>query len=143
MTDNYGFSGLAITLPKVLQEFEKHTSDDLVRHDEQAQYVAKTLVDLTEGIYTLAKLLRYDANTRRVYNRTMNREKYYDYSAARSFVQGKIESLMNNVLIIGEQALELLETMWGHMQRVSEQEPDEFAFRLARGCYNGVMENEG
>ena len=141
MSDNYGFSGLAITLPKVLQEFDKQTTDHLIQHDKQAQYVAETLLDLTEGIYTLAKLLRYGTNTRRVYNRTMNREKYYDYEAIHSFVEGKIESLMNNVLIIGEMALSLLETMWGHMQRVTEQEPDEFAFSVARACYNGVMDD--
>lgn len=138
---NYGFSGLAITLPKVWQEFDKEVSEHLIRHDEQAQYVATTLVDLTEGIHILGKLLLYDRDKRRLYNRTTNNETYYDYESTRSFVQAKIESLMNNVLIIGETALSLLETMWGHLKKLNKAEPDEFAYRLARGSYNGVMEN--
>lgn len=138
---NYGFSGLAVTLPKVWQEFDKQTTDHLIRHDEQAQYVAKTLVDLTEGMYNLAKLLRYDQDKRRMYNRTTNNETYYDYDSTRSFVQAKIESLMNNVLIIGETALSLLETMWGHLKRLNREKPDEFANTVVNGVYRGVMEN--
>lgn len=132
---NYGYAGLSVTLPHVIDNVGAHLDDSLIERDEQARHVAQTLVDLSEGVYTLGKLLRSDDGSERIHNRRTNNEKYYDAGSALTLVKKKIEELFNHACIVGHQALRLLETMWGYCHRVEQDEPDETAWRLARACY--------
>lgn len=108
---NYGYSGLAVTLPHVID-------------------------NVGNRVYTLGRLLRSESGSERIWNRETNNEKYYDQGAALTLVKNKIEDLFNHACIVGHQALRLLETMWCYCHRVEQDEPDETAWRLARDCWH-------
>lgn len=138
-TRNYGYAGLAITLPKVLDCVGARLTPDLIASDKQAETVAKTLLDLTEGIYSIGRSLRSGGRLVRIRNRITNNEKYYDAEKVVWWVRSKIEDLFQHACIIGQDTLSLLETMWVHTHRVTAEEPDDLACNLAGTTHRSVV----
>lgn len=132
---NYGYAGLAITLPKVIECSCSDITEARVEEDKLAQKMVLSCCDLAEAVYKLGQLCYHKDDEKFIHSRLKNHTQYYDMASAKMLIQKRLAYIMNNVLVAGEDALILAETMYGYLQLMDEGEPDMFALRLARTMY--------
>lgn len=141
---NYGFAGMAICLPQVVDNIARIVGDCTGKEDgldATMREVWFSTHDLTANLLELGKILRYDKDTRRVHVKASNHSTYKDFAGIKAVVQSSIETLMNYAVVIGQDTLLLLENMWAYLHLLSKEEPDEFAYEVVRTFGKSVKES--
>lgn len=140
---NYGFAGVALSLPQVVDNISRVVGDHTGKEDGLDATMREVLFsthDLAANLLELGKLLRYEKDTRRIYRKNQNHSTYKDFAGIKSVVQSCIETLMNYAVVVGQDTLLLLENMWAYLQLLSKEEPDEFAYEVVRAFAESIKD---
>ena len=132
---NYGYAGMALSLPQIVDNICRTVNTHGGKEDGLDKTVSEVffaMADLTTNLAELGKVLRYDKNQRKIHINQKNHTTYKDYAGIKSVVQSSIETLMNYAVIIGQDTLLLLENMWGYLQYMNKNEPDELAIDIVQ-----------
>lgn len=140
---NYGFAGMAISLPQVVDNVDRTITGavgDAESIDRTLNEVGRLTYTLTVNLYQLGKSLRYERDSYKVHDASKNLTTYKDTSGIKSIIRTTIEKMYRYSIVLGEDTLLLLENMWCYLKLVSDEEPDEFAYDLAKVYHNAVKE---
>lgn len=138
---NTGFAGIALCLPQVVDNISRVVDGHLGKErelDKTIRVVWFSVRDLTVGLLKLAKLLKYERKTQKIHSSVNNHTTYADFHEIKTMVTNNISRLMNYSLVIGEDTLLMLENMWLYMKMLTKEEPDTFAYEVAKLYANHV-----
>lgn len=138
--NNTGHSGLAITQIHLWNEISARIDQETVNNDDQAATVVTSMVNVTECIYKLGKLIQSNDTTVRIHDYMTNNKQPHTFGSTVLFMKDDLSRLCNNMMLIGEVGLTLAETMYGYCQLIDRELVDEWAWGFAKGAYTQMCE---